>query len=637
MASHPVRDPDHSPAARGMAMPAVPGGADGVRATPVPSPPARARNALWTVAVALAYVALGVVLFWHAWAGGVASTAQIGGDQIDTMWFLTWVPYSIGHGLDPFFTTFANHPAGVNLLANTSVLLLGLVSSPVTELWGPVASYNLLATLALPASALAGYALARRLVPWRPAAFVAGLVYGFSPYQVAQMTGGHLNLAFNALPPLAFLAVHEIVVRQRSSARRAGIALGLVLTAQFFVSSEILASTVVVGAICVATVAIVGRAQVRTHLRHALVGTGWAAGVGAALLAYPVWFALAGPAHIAGRIQQVPQAYRADLLGPVIPDSNLLFAPRHLAQIADHFANAPVENGSYLGITLLVALVVSTFVLWRRSPVVRVAAVAGTAAFVVSLGAGLVVKTAPPPTPSGFPLPGRIFTWLPVLDNAAPVRYSLFVALFAAIVLAAFVAAVHDRVVERGLGRPAALGGPAAIALVALLPLVPSGAAGGMVPAGIPTYFTGPAVNRIEPGSVAVVLPYPLQRSPNAQLWQAWSGPRFAMPGGYYLVPQGPSHRVSFTPELAFARDTLSARVFAALDAGHPPARTPALRGALLAEWRSWHVGTVVAIPAATSDPAATITFCTWLTGRPGTTEPGGAVAWYHLAGAPAG
>ena len=562
----------------------------------------------------LAYVALGVVLFWHAWAGGVASTAQIGGDQIDTMWFLNWVPYSIGHGLDPFFTTFANHPAGVNLLANTSVLLLGLISSPITVLWGPVASYNVLATLALPASALAGYALTRRLVPWRPAAFVAGLVYGFSPYQVAQMTGGHLNLAFNALPPLAFLAVHEIVVRQRSSARRAGIALGLVLAAQFFVSSEILASTVVVGAICVATVAIVGRAQARTHLRHALVGTGWAAGVGAVLLAYPVWFALAGPAHIAGRIQQVPQAYRADLLGPVIPDSNLLFAPRHLAQIADHFANAPVENGSYLGITLLVALAVSTFVLWRRSPAVRVAAVAGAAAFVLSLGAGLVVKTAPPPTSSGFRLPERIFTWLPVLDNAA-----------------------HDRMVDRCLGHPAALGGPAAIALVALLPLVPNGAAGGMLPAGIPAYFTGPAVNRIEPGSVAVVLPYPLQRSPNAQLWQAWSGPRFAMPGGYYLVPQGPSHRVSFAPELAFARDTLSARVFAALNAGHPPTRTPALRGALLAQWRSWRVGTLVAVPETTSDPVATTAFCAWLVGRPGTAEPGGAVAWYHLAGAPSG
>ncbi len=285
------------------------------------------------------YLALAVVIFWHLWTNDPTQVSQPGGDQFSNMWFLEWVPFAISHGHNPFFSNFANYPFGVNLLTNTSALLLGLVASPITVAWGPVASFNVLLTAALPASATAGYFLARRFTSWRPAAFVAGLLYGFSPYEIAQ-SAGHLNLTFVVFPPLVLLALHELVVRQARPARRWGVGLGLLLTAQFFVSSEVLASTIVVATICLVTTGVVGWRSARPHLRHALVGGAWAAGTAVTLLAYPLWFALSGPGHIAGPIQLVPQGYRADLLGPLVPDSLLRFAPAHLAHIADNFANS---------------------------------------------------------------------------------------------------------------------------------------------------------------------------------------------------------------------------------------------------------------------------------------------------------
>ena len=126
----------------------------------------------------------------------------------------------MAHGHNPLFTNYANYPHGVNLLNNTSVPLLGVVGAPVTWIWGAIATYNFWCTVALAGSAFAAYVLVRRVVDWGPAAFVAGLLYGFSPYEIGQ--SGHLNLSFVVFPPLILLCLHELVVTQRGRPRRWG-------------------------------------------------------------------------------------------------------------------------------------------------------------------------------------------------------------------------------------------------------------------------------------------------------------------------------------------------------------------------------------------------------------------------------
>jgi len=355
---------------------------------------------IWDVGALAIYVALAVVVFWRVWSADPATTMQLGGDQWRNASFLEWTPWSILHGHNPLFTTAANYPYGVNLLVNAGSPLLGLLFSPVTLLFGPVAAFNAATTTALAASAAGGYALVRRLTAWRPAAFAGGLLYGFSPQQLAH-AGGHLNLTFTPLVPLMFLALYELAVAQERPARRSGLILGLLVVAQFFISSEILFDTVVVGAVAVAVAAVVGRARVRSMVRHAATGLAWAGGVSVIALAWPAWFLARGPAHVNGPVQTVAQAYRADLLGLVVPDGRQQLHVDSWVAMANHFASSTAENGSYLGLPLVLLLAVG--VLWRRRhAALVVACVTAAGAFVLSLGGSLAVR-GPPAGTCHFP------------------------------------------------------------------------------------------------------------------------------------------------------------------------------------------------------------------------------------------
>jgi hypothetical protein len=594
-----------------------------------PSDPSKMRA---TALVIASYLVLALVVYWSVWSSGVTTHLQLGGDQFANVWFLRWTPFALLHGHNPLFSTYANYPFGVNLATNTSAPLLGVFGMPVTLLFGSIATFNVISTLALAGSATAGYAFARRWTSWRPSAWVAGLLYGFSPYMIGQASG-HLNLTFVILPPLILLGLHEVVVRQEWSPRRAGVVLGLLVTAQFFVSSEILASTVIMGSVSMAAAALVGRRHIADLWRRAVEGSAWAGGVAGALLAVPVWFAVKGPGSISGPIQLVPQAYRANLLGLVYPGAFVWLAPFGLTRTSAVFATSRVENGSYLGITLVVTAMASVLLLWRRSSVVRVAALAGAVAWLLSLGGALVVRTAPGAILTGIPLPERIFTRLPLLSNTIPVRYSLYVSLFAGLVLALALDRLHQRIRDGGktwLRTPAgSVLVPGLLALVCLAPVIPSVPLPGVADPRVPAYFSSPALERIAPDSVALLYPYPSSPTPQGQLWQAQSHLRFKMPGGYFLVPQPPGRTIAFTPTLGYDTDTLAARTLIALAAGTPPPETPALRTALIAQLRAWHVQTLLASTVGVARPPQSVQFLTWLAGRPATPS-GGLLVWEH-------
>ena len=98
----------------------------------------------------------------------------------------------MAHGHNPFFSTSLFHPEGINLLANTSVLAIGIPLAPITWLFGPVATLNVALTLGPALSALAMFWLLRRWVRWTPAALVGGLVFGFLTYSWSSTWPGHI-------------------------------------------------------------------------------------------------------------------------------------------------------------------------------------------------------------------------------------------------------------------------------------------------------------------------------------------------------------------------------------------------------------------------------------------------------------
>jgi hypothetical protein len=72
-------------------------------------------RALGAVAVLALYGVGAVLLTLHTWTS--PTTHWIGSccDPEQTIWFLSWVPYAVGHGINPFISHQINYPSGVNL------------------------------------------------------------------------------------------------------------------------------------------------------------------------------------------------------------------------------------------------------------------------------------------------------------------------------------------------------------------------------------------------------------------------------------------------------------------------------------------------------------------------------------------
>jgi len=267
------------------------------------------RRLLPDVVVAAAYCGLAVIPYWGFWTAGGTRIAGKGGDPSTDAWFLQWVCYALVHLHNPLVSDWGNYPYGVNGVTNLSMPLLGVLGAPVTLAFGGFVTTTLLFTLAFPLSALSGYALIRRWVRWRPAAFAGGLLYGFSPYLVAH-GGSHLNLVFVPLPPLIFLALCRITSDGPRRAWTGGVVLGLLCVAQFLISAEIGVSTVITGTLGLAIAAAVDRDAARERWKPAARAIGIASGLTALLLAYPLWLLIAGPARISGPVQET-SLYRA--------------------------------------------------------------------------------------------------------------------------------------------------------------------------------------------------------------------------------------------------------------------------------------------------------------------------------------
>jgi hypothetical protein len=580
--------------------------------------------------IILAYAGLSVLPYWHLWSAGGTRLAGKGGDLALDTWFLDWTAYALAHGHNPLVTDWGNYPFGVNGITNTSMPLLGVLAAPVTLLFGAFVTVTLLFTLAFPLSSLSAYVLLRHWVGWRPAAFAGGLLYGFSPYLVGQGLG-HLHLLFVPLPPLIFLVLVRVSSPQARNASAWGVVLALLCVAQFFISAEVLASTAVVGAIGLAIATAVDPAAARDRWTFAARAIGTASLITAVLLAYPLWLLVAGPARISGPAQQTSY-YRGNLLAPVVPDSSMHLRVDGWARLADTFSGNPSENGSYLGLALLLLLIAGTIALWRR-PVVKIAALTTVAAFVLSLGSRLTVGRY---VWKAVPLPEAALNHIPVLDNTVAARYSLYVMLGAALIFALTLEALRDRlggVARERLGpdghRPALAAGAACggLACLALIPLLPAWPYSGRVTQ-VPRYFSSDQGAAVPSGSVAVLYPFPTSGDATPMLGQIAAGLRFKMPGGRFVIPAPGSVGTPPSDQLP-----LVGQAFAQLAGGQMPALTPARRSALRAQLRAWDVRAIL-VQLAGVRPALVMPFFEWLLGRPPDARSGGISAWYGQVGA---
>jgi hypothetical protein len=186
------------------------------------------------LAVLLGYIAVGVGVTWpHATylAGKLPYTRDAG----SYVWGFWWIAHCVSHLQDPWATKYIAAPVGAPLGMHALMPLVGVVMLPVTFLFGPSASYNLISTLLPGLLAYAMYRVARLWLPSQVGAIAAGAFFGYSSI-LSHQTWVHLNLAAGAL----FLPITlEAAIRLRRRPRpRQAIALGLALAASIMVDQE---------------------------------------------------------------------------------------------------------------------------------------------------------------------------------------------------------------------------------------------------------------------------------------------------------------------------------------------------------------------------------------------------------------
>ena len=426
-------------------------------------------------AVAVVYLGLSVLANGSAWTHGIAHTIQTSGgnDVPEEIWFLAQTPWVLLHGHNPLVNNWLNAPVGINLMDNTTMPLFGILGFPITWLFGPIATFNILIDLAIFASAMSFFVMARRFVT-----LVAGGVRRRPGLRVLTVHRSHGQRApvpalpgrpaprdplRRPLPPVEHAAAHVVRRRRRALLRRPVLRFdrGVRVAGRHDRHCAI-----VLGG---------GYMRVETRRRRPP-----AAGDHRRLrgrrdrarrrLRAPGW-PWPGPEHITGPAQPATAiaGVTVDPVGLVVPTLDQRFTFGHAA-LGDSLValrdpnwhivfDSPVENGSYVGVPLLLALVIGGIVL-RRKRFALFCTAMGAIALVMSMGSQLHVDGHR----TGIPLPFIVIAHLPLLNSSVASRWITYFWLFAALLLALLLDAVY-----KAVARAAASGNGAAIAWSGLL------------------------------------------------------------------------------------------------------------------------------------------------------------------------
>jgi hypothetical protein len=547
-----------------------------------PRPRQRSRADVW-VAVASLGLALWVTSGLWTDPNGRAIAVN-SSDQSLFEWLLAFGAHSVFSGENPLYANMINVPDGANLALNTSVTVFAVVFAPLTYTIGAPATFLVILTLNLAATAYAWYLfLSRYVVASTPAAVLGGLFIGFAPGMVSH-ANAHLNWTAGWLVPLLLWRVFAL--RTPGHAVRGGVILGVLVAVAFSIAAEGLFFVALACAVFLAVWALAParRAEARAAVAPMLRGLGVTAVVAAVLLAYPLWLHFFGPQRFHGTGFD-PRVHAEDIA------AYGAFPLRSLAGIAGldtSLAPNETEENSFFGLPLLVLAVVCVVFLWRRFDPAR-------RATLMALGATAIVFTVLSWGPrikifgniTDIPLPYALLTALPVFNAALPARLALVVGPVIGILLAYTVDALAVSGTRRiWLWRAAFV--------VALLPLVPVSLLT-VAREPIPVFITSGAwKSYVGPNGVIAPVPFTLDVLPDGQRWQAYAlshrQGEFAIPSGFFLGPGGPDGRGRIGP-VPRATDQL---LYDVAQTGVVPPIDDADRAAARADLAYWRADVVV-------------------------------------------
>lgn len=430
------------------------------------------------------------------------------------MWLLKWWPHAIAGRINPFVTDLVWAPGGFNLTWTTAIPLPAIAAAPITARFGPVVAYNLLCLLAPPLAAWSAFILCRGITGrWWPS-LVGGYLFGFSAYMLAQILA-HLPLILVFPVPLAaWLAIRRGAGRIGKSAFV--VAMALTLGSTLLISLEIFATATIFGALFIGLLIVFADEEPRRSI--VLLSAPLA-------LAYAIAFALASPyLYYFLHGDSFPHFHHllsTDLLNFLVPTpSYALGTERHLASLSTRFGGR-IEAGGCLGLPLIAIAIWHGRARWS-DPVVRAMLVFAGLVAIAALGPRLQVAGV-----TLFGMPWKIAQHLPLISDALPARFPIFISLALAVICAMWLAANDVSAALKGV----------ALGAIAIFFAPNPSVAWWTSPVATPRFFLDGSFRRdLAPGATVLILPYGFNGS--SMLWQAESGFYFRMAGGW----------TSFTP-----------------------------------------------------------------------------------------
>ncbi|HZQ08972.1 MAG TPA: hypothetical protein VFD70_20510 [Anaerolineae bacterium] len=299
------------------------------------------RPHLW-ILLAYSFLTIGFT-YPLAWNIGTAFPG-LAPDTFLFIWNLEWLQRAIfEYGTNPYFTTDIYYPTGVSLYFHTVVpgnFFLGL---PIQFAFGSSVAYMLFTLVSFVLSGYSAYLLAFDAVKKHGPAFLAGLIFTFSPYHLSHLNYAHFNLI--ALQWLPFFALAAIKYLQRPTLPRLILSIiffsGVTLTDWYYA----LYATIFLGLL---TLYQIIRARSFRPLLSAIILGGVYV-----LLFSPLFLGMAGEIGRGGidtaRALKEADRFSGDLLGFVVPSSLQAIWGLTVRPLAETFNGGIAERSIFFG------------------------------------------------------------------------------------------------------------------------------------------------------------------------------------------------------------------------------------------------------------------------------------------------
>ncbi|MGO9898396.1 MAG: hypothetical protein ACLP0J_01600 [Solirubrobacteraceae bacterium] len=480
--------------------------------------------------LALLLYLLGAMLMQrHAVAHlGSQVAANLPIDVTQFFWTMWWWPHAILHGYNPFVTHAIWAPDGLNMAAVTGLPVPSTLMAPVTALFGPIVSYNVVSLIAPVLSGWFTYRLCWRLTNSPAAAIAAGWLFAFSSYELSQLGGGHPNLTLAFAPP-ALLLLTARRLDGTLTARRYVELTAVVLIAALGCNPEIVFMTTVFGAVALVCGVACSSGEKRRRLLALIPPLAIAYALTAVVCSPFLYYLVSGPALSKG----VDRLYFADLLSYAFPTPITLIGHQRFLAISSGYFSGYVETGTYVGVAGIIVFAAYAVESWARTVLAKVVVITTLVAAVLSLGITLEIDGHPT-----IWLPYHALVNLPGFTEALPVRLGLFVELGVAIATALWLAEPSSWRIGRW-----------ALALFAIVLIWPNtnGVMPGTPPSSVyDTAYNVPGAQFSDPPFLTdgayrrylrrneVILPIPYGQKGASLLWQAVAHGYFRMASGYF-------------------------------------------------------------------------------------------------------